>query len=34
MSFSLIKPNLDNFSGDYRSQPRTPADELLEGLAQ
>jgi hypothetical protein len=29
MSFSQNKPKLDDFAGDYRYQPPTPADELL-----
>jgi hypothetical protein len=29
MSFSLNKPKLDNFAGDYRYQAPTSADELL-----
>jgi hypothetical protein len=29
MSFSLIKPKLDNFACDYRYQAPTSVDELL-----
>lgn len=32
MSLSPNKPKLDNFSGDYRYQPPTPADELPAGF--